>query len=276
MTFSPEWHALGREAELAGAQIALGATALGRANHARIGDYTMAFFGLAIGLERMGKLIVLADYAIEHGGKFPDNKFLKHVISHDLGLLLDHCESVSSKRAFSHEYSKRPNDGVHQGIIQTLSEFAKQTRYYNLDFLTGSNSASRPEPVEIWWKRVGEPILARHYTARQRAKDAAVAKNLDKLLRGKARVIHHSETGDAINDIAGLTLRGGATRVVQKYGRLYVLQIVRWLTCMIFELAHEGAYTHGIEPLSGREEPFKMFLNDDSYFRTRKTWAIYF
>ena len=47
--FSPEWHALGREAELAGEQLALGVTALGRANHAQQGLYTQAFFALSIG-----------------------------------------------------------------------------------------------------------------------------------------------------------------------------------------------------------------------------------
>jgi hypothetical protein len=42
MTFPPEWHALGREAELAAEQVASGVTILGRANHAqparKIGD----------------------------------------------------------------------------------------------------------------------------------------------------------------------------------------------------------------------------------------------
>jgi hypothetical protein len=77
MGFSQQWHAVGREAELAGSQIALGVTALGRANHSRLGDYTMAFFGLATGLERMGKLIAIGDHAIAHRGQFPDNDFLK-------------------------------------------------------------------------------------------------------------------------------------------------------------------------------------------------------
>src|SRR5260370_23074984 len=128
MGFSSQWHALGTEAELAGSQIALGVTALGRANHARVGDYTIAFFSLAIGLERLGKLIVVADYAIEHQGKFPDDKFLKDKFRHNLALLLDHCEVVFGKRQLPSQYPKRPKDKVHQGIIQTLSEFATQTR----------------------------------------------------------------------------------------------------------------------------------------------------
>ncbi len=275
MVFSPQWHALGREAELAGAQLALGVTALGRADNTRLGNYTIAFFGLTIGLERLGKLVVIADYAIGHGGQFPDNNFLKYTISHDLALLLDRCEVVSETRQPAGEYSKRPNGGVHQGIIQTLSEFGTLTRYYNLDFLAGGKAAKMPEPVGAWWKRVGEPILLRHYKARQREKDNKLAEGLNETWGPSVMVRHYSETGESINDVAALVQRAGAARVVQKYGRLYVLQIVRWLSYLISGLAHDGAYTHRIEPLLGIDEPFKLFLNDDSYFQARKSWAIY-
>jgi hypothetical protein len=274
MVFSRQWHALGREAELAGAQLALGVTALGRADYSRLGDYTIAFFGLAIGLERLGKLIVIADYAIGHHGQFPDNKFLKE-FSHDLGLLLDRCEVVSDARRSTTEYAKRPNGRVHQGIIQTLSEFGTLTRYYNLDLLAGGKAAELPEPVGAWWKRVGGPILSQHYTARQREKDDATADCLGELLSAHAIFRHHSETGEPMSDAATLVRRAGATRVIQVHGRLYVLQIVRWLSYAISDLAQEAAYRHNLEPFLGVDEPFKPFLNDDRYFRGRKSWSIY-
>jgi hypothetical protein len=44
MTFPLEWHTLGREAELAAEQLAIGVTALGRANHTQMGLYHQAFF----------------------------------------------------------------------------------------------------------------------------------------------------------------------------------------------------------------------------------------
>jgi hypothetical protein len=276
MGFSPQWHALGTEAELAGSQIALGVTALGRANHTRVGDYTIAFFSLAIGLERLGKLIVIADYAIKNQGKFPDDKFLRDTFRHNLALLLDHCEALSGTRQqqLPSEHSKRPKDTVHQGIVQTLSEFAIQTRYYNLDLVTGGKAPMPEEPVRAWWKRVGGPILSQHYTARQKQKDKATADALDESLREYVMVRHHCETGESIDDLAALIRRNGASRVVQKFGRLYVLQIVRWLSYLIAVLAHEGG-KHNIEPLFGVEEPFHVFWNDDRYFLRRKTWAIY-
>jgi hypothetical protein len=270
MDFSKQWHALGKEAELAGAQIALGVTALGRASHARLGDYTTAFFSLAIGLERLGKLIVVGDYAIEHSGEFPSDTLLKK-FSHDLGQLMNHCEDVSGKRRSSGTHSKRPNDQVHQGIIQTLSEFATLSRYYNLNLLAGGEAANLPEPIGAWWKRVGEPILSKHYTVRQRQKDSCIAEHINTAVRAHVSVRHHSEAGDSMNDMAELLRHAGATRVVQKYGRLQVLQIVRWLTFLLTAMIYEARF----DQFLGADEPFKIFLNDDRYFSRRKSWAIY-
>jgi hypothetical protein len=67
--FPPEWHALNREAQLAAGQIAIGITALGKANYADKGRYAEAFFGLSIGLERMAKLILIAGHCIENHGR---------------------------------------------------------------------------------------------------------------------------------------------------------------------------------------------------------------
>jgi hypothetical protein len=188
-----------------------------------------------------------------HRGQFPDNDFLKNKFHHDLGVLLNHCEAVSAARRSTREYSKRPSHAVHQGIIQTLNEFGKLTRYYNLDSLTGGKAAVSLEPVGAWWKRVGEPILSKHYTARQRTIDDTNAANLDELMREHVIVRHHSETGDAMNDVATVARRASETRVVQRYGRLYVLQIVRWLSYLISDLAQEAAYTNRIEPFRVRK-----------------------
>jgi hypothetical protein len=273
MDFSPQWHALGSEAELAASQIAHGVTALGRAGQSRHGEYPAAFFGLSIGLERLGKLVVIADYRIERG-RFPRNDFLHKKFSHDLVRILDHCESASCARGAVSGRLRRPNDVVHQRIVETLSEFAKQTRYYNLDLIARGKAANMPEPVGSWWSRVGGPILARHYTTRQMEKDNAIAESLNELLSPYMLIRQHTEASEPTSDLATVMRHSGATRVIQKYGRLYVLQIVRWLSYTISSLVHEAGKNE-IEPLFGLDEPFKAFWGDDHYFRRRKRWAIY-
>jgi hypothetical protein len=85
----PKWHALGREAELAAEQIANGITALGRASHAQKGRYNQAFFGLSVGIERLAKIIFVADYATQHDGDFPTDNILRSQFGHEIVKLLD-------------------------------------------------------------------------------------------------------------------------------------------------------------------------------------------
>jgi hypothetical protein len=69
--------------------------------------------------------------------------------------------------------------------------------------------------------------------------------------------------------------RAGATRIVQKYSRLYAMQLIRWLSSIISDLSHKGAYEQRIEALFGLDELFHMFRNEDRYLLGRKTWSIY-
>jgi hypothetical protein len=271
--FPLEWHAIGREAELAVEQTASGITALGRASHLRKGYYTQAFFGLSIGLERIAKLIIIFDYAITNAGQFPSNDILRRV-GHDISALLAHCEPLSAKYRAGKQYAERPTDDIHNGIIMTITEFGKLSRYYNLDLLTGGSAAALPEPIQAWWQRVGQPILSKHYSERQRERDHQRAAALDTLMSDKVSVLYHTESTAPIENVEELALRAAATRVIQKYGRLYTLQIVRWLAYLISDLAHIG--TPIVPGLFGLEELFMIFrIPDDRYFRDRTVWSLY-
>ncbi len=274
MTFSQKWRALAREAQLAGQQIATGVTALGRANHAQTGYYTQAFFGLSVGLERLGKLIVLADYAIDNSGRFLSDAELRK-IGHNIGALLDTCEVPSAKYRVGKKHAERPNDTIHKGVVKTLTEFGKLSRYYNLDLIVQGKSAALTEPIEAWWKNVVQPILSKHYSKRQQEKDKLKASALTNLIGDSSHVLHQNEEGGSIDNIEALALHAGLTKVAQKYGRLYALQIVRWLVLLLSDLSHIGAYERRIEPLLGLSESFVMFGNEDGFLLSRKTWSVY-
>ena len=231
------------------------------------------FFGLSIGLERIAKLIIISDYAITNAGKFPPNNILRKV-GHDISALLAHCEPLSAKYRAGKQYAERPADEIHNGIIMTITEFGKLSRYYNLDLLTGGSAASLPEPIQAWWQRVGQPILSKHYSERQRERDHQRAAALDTRMSDKVSVLYHTESIGQIENIEELVLRAAATRVIQKFGRLYTLQIVRWLAYLISDLAYIG--TPIVPGLFGLEELFMMFrIPDDRYFRDRAVWSLY-
>jgi hypothetical protein len=272
-SFGAQWRAMQREAQLAAEQAAHGVTTLGRANHAETGYYTQAFFALSIGLERMGKLIFLADHAIRNEGAFPTDQDLRR-FCHDLISLLAKCEDIGNGVNQDRDYRARPNEPIHQGIENVLSLFATKLRYYNLNHLAGADRGQE-DPVALWWKKVAVPICDRHYSDRQREKDEAEAIAMESLIGDISTVMHTTETGDSIRDVHSFFGRGRVTRAVQKYGRLYTMQIIRWLASIIFELSHLGAYQQRIQPLLGLHEPFTIFMNEDNYFRRRRTWSIY-
>lgn len=262
-----------REAQLAAEQIGYGVSVLGKATHAATGRYAQAFFALSIGVERMGKLVFIADHAIAKAGVFPTDEDLRG-FGHDIPLLLDKCEEIADKLDSTRKYRDRPNDPIHRGIAECLSLFSDKTRYYNLNYLAGKSS-NQNDPIALWWEKVAVPICNRHYSAKQRHKDQEEGRFMEAMIGETATVFHTAEDGEPIRDIQTLCSRRNATRVVQKYGRMYTLQIVRWMSSIMIELAHTGAYGKRIEALLGLHEPFTMFYNEDCYLRERKRWSNY-
>jgi hypothetical protein len=141
--------------------------------------------------------------------------------------------------------------------------------------IVGGKAATQPEPIKAWWERVGQPILSKHYSDRQKERDRRQATDKAALLDDVSGVLHHTEDEVIIDNIEALMLQGAATRIVQKFGPFYALQIVRWLAFLISDLADIGAYKERITPLFGLGEPFKFFRLEDSYLRQRRRWSIY-
>ena len=270
--FGVQWRAIQREAQLAAVQAAHGATVLRRANHAQVGRYTEAFFALSISLERMGKLIFLADHVI-NTGNFPKDQDLR-AIGHDLNTILDKCETIGANVKPDRNYSSPLNDPIHIGIKEVLSLFATKLRYYNLNYLVGTGQTQK-DPIALWWEIVATPIIKKHFSSHRREKAEKGAALMESLLGDRSIVLHSTESSQSINDISKFWAHGQATQVVQKYGQLYTLQIIRWLSSLIYELSIIGAYEKRVEALLGLNEPFEIFLNNDTYLRGRKTWTVY-
>jgi hypothetical protein len=273
MEFSPQWRAIQREVQLAAEQLAIGTTTLGQANHAQPGLYSQAFFSLSIGFERLAKLIIVADYATTHGGSYPTDRELRK-FGHDIAALLKQCEQVSLRHRSGKEHSAPPDSQIHQGIVTGLTEFGRLSRYYNLDFLVGGKAAAFPDPVAAWWNRVGKPILDRHYSAAQRQKDEAIAAECATMM-SPSFVLHFAEGGERIEDVTILMQRAIATQVVQKFGRLYTLQIIRWLAFLMSDMAKIVLHRHGLDAFFGLGETLSIFMCDDRYLITRKRLSIY-
>jgi hypothetical protein len=252
---TPQHLFMNREASIAAELLASGATLLGRANYAHTGIYGQAFFNLSIGFERAAKLVYIADCAINNAGSFPSNDALKNSIGHDIDRLFGHAEAVSAKWRNGKEYSERPSTNIHNGITQTLTDFARKTRYYNLDRITGSQAArNSQDPMFEWNKRVIQPVIEKHSTPVNRKKLDQDAHMISAKIEDHSLVGFTDEAGGSIDSVYAASQRTGETDVARKCVPFYVLEIARWLAFLISDLSREGAYYHRIKALLGLEQ----------------------
>jgi hypothetical protein len=270
--FSARFRALQREAGLTAELLGSGATILRRANHAQDGYYNQAFFNLSAGFERSAKLAIILDYCMDNAGQFPADADLRKY-GHDLKRLFRETESIRTKRNSTEANRGLPDSDIHKGIIQTLSDFAKATRYYNLDYLAKGQVSGFTEPIATWYSRVATPILAKHYRRQKRGDDEADAQLAQRVMGEVSFVLSRTETGEQIESIFDMVAHGARTKIIQKWGQFYTLQIIRYLANLISDLSYpaEGCS----DDIPHLVEFFAIFLNEDRYLIRRKTWSPY-
>jgi hypothetical protein len=141
--------------------------------------------------------------------------------------------------------------------------------------LAGSTNGSDIEPIADWYQEIGIPILNKHYPEWRKENDMAVLKPLAQEMSSFTLVRQFSEAGESIDDLEQLFKSNKESEYIRRWGRVYTMQIARWLGSIISGISNLGAYSLRMESLLGINEPFAIFNNPDSYFRNRETWSIY-
>lgn len=270
----PEWKALHREASLVSQILGSGATALGRASYGSgFGEYYTAFFGLSIGVERLAKLILVADYALDNDGALPGQTVVRKY-GHRLKDLISKVDQIATKRKISVPYLL-PTDPICAAIIDCLDAFsdASKGRYANFEAIGNPSFNVADEPVNKWWTEVVGPILDKHYRGK-RAEDGVKqrATIINAIIGDLTFVRYTNETGAVMSDLTTASERTGQTKWAQKYGRFYMLSVVRWLSHIFYEMTHTAGYQPGLESLFGHYELFQTYTVDDVLLLTRKVW----
>lgn len=269
---SPTFTALLKEAQFTKELLGAGATQIRKAGYASKGVYFQAFTSLSTGLERIGKLCLILDYCIEHGGKFPDFNFIKDEIGHRIFLIYEKSKVIIAKRSISMTFLRDLDDPIRLAILKVLSEFANGDRYSNIDLLVGARHQS--DPMAAWYSQVDQPIFESRVTARKKETIRRNASVVGAMLQRHAVVLHTSETGGVITEVEDASYRTGAFEVVAPYRQLYVLQVIRYWVELVTSLQHVAMQT-GSQDVPFLNEIFAPFYNADSYLRRRKTWDTF-
>lgn len=135
------------EALLASASLRSGLTALNKCKYHDKGSFYNAFFQLSIGLERFFKIIYVVQYMIENDLNKPTYSHLRK-LGHDISTLHQNAVNIAIK------YEKRDKgkwvlNDEQSAILTMLSEFGKETRYYNLNTIIGDKKLMN-DPLEQW------------------------------------------------------------------------------------------------------------------------------
>lgn len=257
------------EAQFTYEMLGAGATQIRNAGYASKGVYFQAFTSLATGLERIGKLCLMLDYYIDNDGQFPDLKYLKDEIGHDLEALYRKSQELVERRSIEFEYIRTFDDDIHLNILNILSGFAKGDRYSNIDLLVGSHRSE--DSMALWFNLVDKLLFERKVTDRKKEKIEHNAKVIDELVGSVSMVFHASETGEEINQMESASFRTGMMEAVGPCRQLYVVQIIRYWAELLCDLQYK-AMGLGKQDIPHMNEFIGLFRCDNAYIRTRRTW----
>ena len=287
MASSDSGHLISREAQFAAEILAVGVTAINKADYTRTAHYAQMFFCLSIGLERAAKLTLCLEH-IALNGQLPTcdtiQQFRQH--GHNLGTLLVEVERVGESLLSDVEkHTRLPNTPITKNIVRILSDFGTNlTRYYNLDTISNNVRSDAYDPVAAWYNNVTLLVLRNHATKRQLANIDMIVQDMGMQMEDITLVDLLSEDLEPVTDVYTVLERIGLDNISKPYTRMYVLQICRVIATVIVDVTYIAQRQINVTSsncgrnttdLPAMREIFGLFLCDDTYFRARKTWTIY-
>ncbi|WP_072680710.1 hypothetical protein [Arcobacter sp. LA11] len=261
--FSNRFNALSKECSFAYEILASGVTQIRKANYAKKGIYYQSFISLSVGLERISKLCILLDYYISNNGEFPTDKFLRK-LGHNINKLYKKSVEIKEKYDFNFNYLNSLDSEIHKNMINILSDFATRDRYENLNVLV--NASQENNPISLWFNLVDVKLFDKHISEKKKQKIVHNADIIHMLTGQFTSVLHSSEDGGLISDVREGSFRTGVYSSVSPYRQLYLAQIVRYWTELLWKLQYK-AMAIGKEEIPYFSDMFGCFYNDNSYFR---------
>ena len=251
--------------------LGLGINQIRKANYATKGIYYEAFVCLSTGLERIGKLCLILDYYINSNGALPNLKYIKKGIGHDLVKLYKKSEEISKIHKINFRFHFDHNEEIYKRILVILSQFAMGDRYSNIDVL--SKEIKQSDSMTLWHNNVDSFIYEHYVSDKKKIQIDDNAELINAMVGDLMLVQHISENGKTISNVKTASKMTGVQEAIAPYRQLFVLQIIRYWSELIIGLGHIAQSVNIKElEIPYFSEVFGGFCNNDSYFKSRKTW----
>ena len=226
-----------REASLASACLDSGLTDISKYSISQTGYFYTALFSFCIGIERISKLILIYEYQLKNNKALPDNTYIKS-FSHDINKLFQEINRIHDENNLNlSERINIQNDSIFKEIILILTDFAKGSRYYNLDQITGKQLFSS-EPLKLWDERVAVEIIKRHYEE----PEVKLNNNFYDTFGSSFIILHTAEDGSSINDLKTLVNHGNQVPIKQQYSKYYLYTLANYVSKVLTELEYQGNF----------------------------------
>ncbi|MGW1715592.1 hypothetical protein [Streptomyces sp. NPDC002156] len=265
---SPIFQPLLHEAGLAAQTLYIGLTTLRKASYQEPEKYYGGFFSYTIGLERVMKLTILLDSLVENG-EFPSDQQLKKAYSHDLSKLLCAVREIREKLDQSELRWKLPHPEIIDDAVTFLAEFAKTTRYYNLDVLSGK--APSLDPVARWFQVVGKPLLDKR-PARQTRRNSEYASAIEELMGDKLIIRSIREDGTPVTSAGEASIAEYESEYVAKEGTFLCTALARYVIEVLRDRGHAARGAGHAIPAFG--DFFALFNNRDDLLKNRRSFVM--
>lgn len=258
------------EAKFSKELLGLGVTQLYKANYTNKGLYFQSFNCLYSGFERIEKLCLILDFYISNNGRLPNEKDIRKY-GHDIKCLFETCRKIESKHNLRISFECNLGDEIHTSILDIINDFARSSgRYANINTLISAKN-SNADCIENWYNNVDMKIYSHNVKLAKKQKIENNARVIGSAINQFSLCIFSTEDNLIITDPEELSRRTGMWEAVAKYRQLYTLQIIRYLSEILIELGHKAMKLNN-QDIPFFSEIFGLFYNDDSYFKTRKTW----
>jgi hypothetical protein len=245
-----------KETGLAATSIEQGLTVLRKANFSQKWLYYQAFFQLSIGIERLLKLIFIVKNLVEKDA-FPDNNELKKY-SHDIkNMFIKISLELKPNDVFLDENELYPQ------ILTFLSTFASNSRYYNLDTLSGISKSN--DPLHDW--HIIQKQIKLKYCKPKDFTD--FEKHLINSINEFSSFMYRDESDNPINDSYSYFEEGKYLDKTQGYSVLLIYRIIDYLVFLLLDCASKKRM------LPFYKDFFPLFQNigmKELDIRKRKNW----
>jgi len=271
MPFDPVFFLMQREGFISRSCICTAFNELLGATVNQKGGYYIAFFQLAIGIERTQKMAIILDHMIDHQLKRPGLNTVKKY-GHDLLRLHEHARSIAQRRSITQSISFEMKP-LHRRMLNFLTVFANGARYANLDALASGTS---PEEPLVEWNAILWEIFKGDLPEEKKASILQEADARTSLMQGRTVVMAHDLENKPLT-VGSMILLELLLKTIGPYVLWNLVILILPITELVSRLAAEAqriSVKKGTTDMTipQMDEFYDFLCLDQNYVLSRVSW----